>query len=182
MNRLVLALVIALSVAVGFFLGISLPLVISAVVGGPVCVGEDWGGHGEIYTSEHYVEDPRLRLLTEVRENVMRECSAQLAAKQGMTTPAASALVESLWQIADKVSEQAVDVIEANDTQPEDRPDLYTTFGQSCMLAVEVTYFRGKGGGVHWPTNGENGATYIEDLFVREDNGTGFPVNGQEAQ
>ena len=83
----------------------SLPLVISTVVGGPVCVGEDWGGHGEIYTAEHYVEDPRLTLLTEVNRNVMRECSAQLAASQGMTTPAALALVESPWQVADKVLE-----------------------------------------------------------------------------
>ena len=39
----------------------SLPLVISTVVGGPVCVGEVWGGHGEIYTAEHYVEDPGWR-------------------------------------------------------------------------------------------------------------------------
>ena len=145
MNRLVLALVVALSVAVGFFLGISLPLVISTLVGGPVCVGEDWGGHGEIYTSENYVEDPRLTLLTEVRENVMRECSAQLAERQGMTKQAALALVESLWQVADKVSEQAVDVIEAGDIPPEDRPYFYTRFGQSCMLAVETTYFHGQG-------------------------------------
>ena len=141
MNRLVFALVIALSLAVGFFLGMSLPLVISTVVGGPVCVGEDWGGQGEIYTSEHFAEDPGLTLLMEARENVMRECSAQLAARQGLTTLAASALVESLWQVVDKVSEQAVGAIEASDIQPEDRPDLYTRFGQSCMMAVETIYF-----------------------------------------
>lgn len=182
MNRLVIALVIALSVAVGFFLGVSLPLVISTVVGSPVCVGEEWGGHGVIYGSEEHAEDPRLTLMAEVRENVIRECAAQLAERQGLTTPASSALVESLWQIVDKTMEQALDVIEANEMQPEDRADLYATFGQSCMLAVETTYFHGDGGSVGWPTNRERGAPHIEEFVDGKDTGTGFPVNGQEAQ
>ena len=181
-NRLVLALVIALSVAVGFFLGVSLPLVISTVVGSPVCVGEEWGGHSASFTSENYVEDPRHTLLKEARENVMRVCSAQLAERRDLTTPAASALVESLWQIADKVSEQAVDVIEAKDLRPEDRPDLYATFGQSCMLAVEKTYFQGKGDSVHLPTNRERRAPPVEAFLDGKGNGTGFPVNGREPQ
>ncbi len=182
MSRLALGLVIAMSVAIGFFLGISLPLLISTVVGGPVCVGEDWGGHGELYVSEVHADNPRFTLMVEVRENVLSECSAQLAERQGLSTTAALALVQSRWQMVDLIAEQAVEAIEANDMRSEDRTHLYAAFGRSCMEGAEVLYFGGQGGGsVHWQPNREPGTPYIESR-PEKGNGAESTVYGPEGQ
>lgn len=166
MSRPILALVIALSIAVGFFLGISLPLLIATVVDGPVCVGEDWGGHGEIYVSEDHAEDSGHLLMAEARENVQRECTEQLAQRQGLPTMAASALVQSRWQLVELFVEQAAEIIEANDLQSGDRTELYAAFGRSCMQGAEVLFFGGKdGGSVHWQPNRDSDAEQIEPVF-----------------
>ena len=166
MSRPVLALVIALSVAIGFFVGISLPVVISTVADGPVCVGEDWVGHGEIYVSEHDAEDPGHLLIAEARENVQSECTEQLAQRQGLPTMAASALVQSRWQLVELFAQQAVETIETNDLPSEDRTELYAAFGRSCMQGAEVLFFGDKdGGSVHWQPNRDSDASQIEPVF-----------------
>ena len=136
------------------------------VVDGPVCAGDGWEGHGEIYVSEDHAEDHGHLLMAEARENVQSECSAQLAQRQGLPTMAASALVQSRWQLVELFAQQAVKIIEANGLQSEDRTELYAAFGRSCMQGAEVLFFGGKDGGrVHWQPNRDSDAQQIEPVF-----------------
>lgn len=168
MDRVVLALVVALSVAVGFFLGMSLPFLISAVAGGPMGVGNVvWGGDGVLYGPAHHAEDPGLALEAEVRDNVMRACVAQLAERDGLTTLAAGALLESVWQIVEVNVDGAVEIVAAGAMQPEDRTELYATFGRACMQVVEMVYFGGDGASVQWPPPGEPDAPHVDSLDQR---------------
>lgn len=175
MNRFALVLAIALSAAIGFVLGASWPFVTSTVEERPARSGEGWESHGMIYVSEQHAEDPNLTLKAEVRKNVLRECSAQLAERHGLPAAAASALVQSRRQIVDLMVEQTVEVIESHELQAADRTELYAAFGRGCMQAADVLYFGGKGGGsIHWQPGREADAPHVEPL-TESDNITVAP-------
>ena len=123
--------------------------------------------------------DSRQRLNRDVRDHLRRECGAQLAVRQELTEAAASALVLAHWPVVERTSvNDVVRIIETDDMKPKDRSELYEAFGRFCAQGVEMAFFGGEGGSVHWPPR-KPGEPYIEAFFEDED-GNIVPVEGQE--
>ena len=125
--------------------------------------------------------DPHGRLNREVRDRLRRECEAQLAARQELTDAAASALVSAHWPVEERISvHEVVRIIESEGMKPEDRSELYETFGRFCAQGVEMTFFEGEGASFHWPPR-QPGKPYLESLYVDKD-GNEVPVREQEQE